>query len=117
MKTATRRDEERGRGVWCRPLILLPSRFPSSCNPSTSYISRFIRKPNTSLSNRGGGGGPPPPLPLSHRKPALSSNFMMAAWKSAPFPYDLKVGIAYDVSLENNTCAEGTGPVRNRVAR
>ena len=27
----------------------------------------------------------------------------MAAWKSAPFPYDVKVGIAYDVNLENNS--------------
>jgi hypothetical protein len=27
----------------------------------------------------------------------------MAAWKSPPFPYDVKVGIAYDLNLENNT--------------
>ena len=26
----------------------------------------------------------------------------MRAWKSAPFPYDVKVGIAYDLNLENN---------------
>lgn len=49
-----------------------------------------------------GGPGAKPPLPLSHRKPALSSHFTMAAWKSAPFPYDLILEIPYDVNLENN---------------
>ena len=76
MKTATRRDEERGRGVWCRPLILLPSRFPSSCNPSTSYISRFIRKPNTSLSNH------PPTHPTNQQKPTKSIPFETPAQPS-----------------------------------
>jgi hypothetical protein len=50
-----------------------------------------------------GGAGAKPPLPRSHRKLALSSNFTMRVWKSSPFPYDVKVEIAYDVSLENNS--------------
>ena len=54
-------------------------------------------------SKNPGGAGATPPLPLSHRNLALSSNFTMAPWESTPFPYDLKVGIAYDVNLENNS--------------
>jgi hypothetical protein len=61
-----------------------------------------------------GGSGAEPPLPNSHRKTALSSNFTMAAWKSAPFPYDVKVGIAYDLNLENNISTEALTTASNQ---
>ena len=66
----------------------------------SSTSRRFLL---TCLKNPGGAGAKPP-LPLSHRKPATSSNFTMAPWKSASFPYDLIVEIPYDLKVENNIC-------------